>query len=166
MKSGLLIKKSKIQGTGVFSQKSFKKGDKVFTFSSKKIEIKHTPGCNCSVCHRCIQIGKYLWLYPRNGSYGWNINHSCNPNCGIYRNNIIAMRNIQPDEEITIDYATSTCDADWKLNCGCKSKNCRKVITSVQFLSISLQRKYAQFILPYFKKQSRESPINPSRQLQ
>ena len=155
--SNLIIKKSKIQGNGVFSQKIFKKGEKVFKFSDKIIKIKHQPGCNCSICHRCIQVGKSIWLYPKRGSYGWNINHSCNPNCGIKGKSIVAMKKIKSNEEITIDYSTSTCDAGWKLNCGCKSKNCRKIIRSIQFLQKSLGRKYENFILPYFKKQSKFS---------
>ena len=153
----LFIKKSNITGKGVFSQKAFKRGEKVFTFSHKKVEIKHRQGCNCRLCHRCIQVGKYLWLCPKKNSYGWNLNHSCNPTCGIKGNRIVAMQNIKPSEEITIDYGTSNNDAAWKLQCKCQSKNCRKVIQSVQFLSKSLRKKYRRFIHPFLRRSSLEN---------
>ena len=149
----VLIKKSNIQGRGVFSKKAIRKGQRVFTFSEKKIKIKHPPGCNCRVCYRCIQIGKHIWLYPWRNSYGWNLNHSCEPNCGIKGAHIVAMRDINKGEEITIDYATSTCDERWSLACHCKSKKCRKVIQSFQYLPNRLKRRYGEFILPYFKNQ-------------
>ena len=142
MDNSLVIKKSKIQGKGVFSRKIIKKGDKIFTFSDRKIEINHSSACNCKICHRCIQVGNHLWLYPKKGSYGWNINHSCNPNSGIKGKVIIAIKRISPNDEITLDYSTTTSDADWKINCNCKSKTCRKIIRGVQFLPRSLREKY------------------------
>jgi len=138
----VFLKHSKIKGTGVFAKSSIKKNEKIFLFSNKIITIKHKLGCHCIICKRCINIHKDRWLYPKKDSFGWNLNHSCSSNSYINRNSIYALKNIKPGEEITIDYSTTNIDKKWKMGCKCKSKNCRKIIRSVQFLPNSLFKKH------------------------
>lgn len=130
-----LIIKPGLAGLGVFANKVFNKGDEVFAFSNQVITIDHPPGCDCELCMRCIQVGENDWLSPEQGSYGWNLNHSCSPNCGIIKNVIVTLRKINPGEEITIDYSTTTADNAWTMTCLCHRKTCRKIIRSVQYLT-------------------------------
>ena len=111
-----------------------KRGEFVFKFSERVIRIDHPPGCHCKVCCRCIQIGQFDWMYPYYGSYGYYLNHSCDPNCGIKGKNIISIKKIKRGEEITIDYSTTNTDGKWKMLCKCKEIHCRKMIRGVQFL--------------------------------
>ena len=74
-------------------------------------------------------------------------NHSCNPNSGIRgKNELIAINDINPGEEIVYDYSSVVWDerwvkehGPWTMICGCKEKNCRKVIGD--FLTIPKSRK-------------------------
>ncbi len=80
------------------------------------------------------------------------INHSCNPNCGIKNKfKIIAMRDIDKKEEITIDYAMCE-SSEYEMPCQCKNKNCRKVITGNDWKIKSLQEKYNGFFSDYLQR--------------
>ena len=80
------------------------------------------------------------------------LNHSCNPNCGV-RNKleIIAMREINKDEEVTIDYAMTE-SFKYKMKCNCGMSNCRKIITGKDWKINKLQEKYKEFFSKYLKK--------------
>ena len=72
-------------------------------------------------------------------------NHSCDPNCGIknlFR--IVAMRNIEPNEEITWDYAMAEND-EWAMGCECGSALCRGYVRGYRFLPFERRRQYAGF---------------------
>src|SRR5205814_8259858 len=55
------------------------------------------------------------------------VNHSCVPNCGIRESlQIIAMRAVEPGEEMTFDYAMSE-SSDFIMDCLCQDLECRKI---------------------------------------
>jgi uncharacterized protein len=71
-------------------------------------------------------------------------NHSCNPNAGLRNNGVLfALKNINSGEQITYDYSTTIDDVTWKMDCLCKSDNCRGVIRD--FLSIPHEQKQYYF---------------------
>lgn len=84
------------------------------------------------------------------------LNHSCDPNVGVSGQIMyVAMRNIKPKEELTLDYAMID-DAPIQMKCGCGTRNCRGVVTGRDWKRKDLQRKYgdyfAWFILQKIKK--------------
>lgn len=85
MKMNWYISKSKIHGDGVFAGKYF--------YSGEKIDIG---------------IEYFLWMIPRITYFGSKINHSCYPNVILKYHKgeyiVMAIKNIQKDEEIIIDY--------------------------------------------------------------
>jgi uncharacterized protein len=87
------------------------------------------------------------------------LNHSCNPNSGIRgKNELIAIKDIFPGDEIVIDYSTATWDdlwveryGPWRMNCSCDEKNCRKTIGEFLTMPESLRTEYiALGIVPDF----------------
>lgn len=94
-------------------------------------------------------------------------NHSCNPNSTIKgRNELIAIKDIAKDEEITYDYSlTEWSDEnswqnynEWSMECLCGYSQCRKIITEFNLLPKELQIKsinnknVRDFIVDKFKK--------------
>lgn len=82
------------------------------------------------------------------------VNHSCNPNCGIRVNHtgghdIVAMRTIDVDEEITYDYAMRNYTMEYIPRCHCGEKMCRETITGWKDLPRTTREKYAGFVAPY-----------------
>ena len=68
------------------------------------------------------------------------INHFCEPNIGVQGQIIIvAMRDIDADEELNHDWAT-TDDLDYKMKCNCQSDDCRGIITGNDWEDPALQQ--------------------------
>jgi hypothetical protein len=157
----VIIKEAPPHGRGVFSTQKLRRGERAFLFATTIREIKHHSGCHCAICKRCIQIGPTDWLYPDKESFGWYLNHSCEPNCGLKGSFVVAMRSILPGEEITIDYSTTNTDALWRMKCLCGKASCRRIIQSVQHLEPVLFSRYRGWMPPYVEK---AYPAAPGKQ--
>lgn len=123
--SDILIKKSPVQGKGVFAKRNFSKGEIVIKWNTTHIliaeEVKKLPKNEQE--YVSAYDGKYI-LFQEPERY---VNHSCEPNTKAMNNSDIAIKNIKKDEEIITDYGTyDAIGQDFTCNCG--SKNCRKVI--------------------------------------
>jgi len=85
-------------------------------------------------------------------------NHSCNPNAGIKGHLLmVAMRAIRPNEEITYDYAMTDCDLNYRFQCRCGAKNCRKVITGHDWKMPALQRRYKDYFSWFIQERIKDS---------
>jgi D-alanine-D-alanine ligase len=70
-------------------------------------------------------------------------NHSCTPNTGYDGLTVIALRNIDPGEELTLDYATFLDDSMEPFVCRCGSAQCRGLITGTKTNSVSSREQKA-----------------------
>lgn len=75
------------------------------------------------------------------------LNHSCEPNAGLKGQIfLVAMRDIEPDEEVTFDYVMCLHRVDglppYHLECLCGKDNCRKIVTDDDWKLPELQQKY------------------------
>jgi len=109
--------------------------------------------------HYCIDIDDnrvFCAANFENPDSSWFVNHSCNPNIGSSGNiyYLVAMRDIKPGEELTLDYAMVDSDTStpWVMECHCGSENCRKKITASDWQIQELQQKYKG----YFQKNVQE----------
>jgi uncharacterized protein len=132
---GLTIEKSPIEGYGCFSTSRFKRGFKIAEYTGEKItnaEARRRAG------RRRLRICGINERWSLDGSRGGNgthyINHSCEPNAymKILYDHIlfIALRDIEPGDEITIDYET-TLHSD-KKKCVCGAPGCRGTINKIK----------------------------------
>ncbi len=123
-------------GSGVYTTTSISKDDELFIFSENIVPWKQ-------VTHRAIQLGVNRWLEPNKHSYGWFLNHSCNPSAAFkLPNKIVAYKSLKPNEEITIDYSTVIHMNKFEFECLCPNTNCRKIVRSFQFLPQEFQKKF------------------------
>lgn len=80
------------------------------------------------------------------------LNHSCDPNVGIVGQIVFqAMRDIEPDEELTFDYATGD-DDDWTLDCSCGTASCRGRVTGKDWQKTDVQKRYAGWFSGYLER--------------
>lgn len=142
-----LIKTSSIHGKGIYLNQPVKKDETIFIFTGQEVTITsgywfHKPNA--------LQIGYAKWLMPKKGAAGEFLNHCCSPSAGIKgRNRIVAMRDLQKDEEVTIDYALSESYPLWHMRCHCQAKNCRKVIKPYQDMPSWRMKKYMNYTSRY-----------------
>lgn len=131
---GLEIKKSAIEGQGCFSNVVFRRCLKIAEYTGERISNSEA---NRRAQRRRLRICAINNRWSLDGSKGGNgthyINHSCEPNSymKILYGHILflALRDINPGEEITIDYE-STLHSDSK-KCTCGAPFCRRTINRV-----------------------------------
>jgi SET domain-containing protein len=132
---GLAVRKSPIEGKGCFSVAPFRSRRKIAEYTGEKIT---NTEANRRANRRKLRICAINNRWSLDGSRGGNgthyINHSCEPNAYmkiLYGHILfIALRDIEPGEEITIDYE-STLHSD-KKKCICGAPCCRGTINKRQ----------------------------------
>jgi len=81
------------------------------------------------------------------------INHSCNPNVGLSGQiTLVAMRDIEPGEEICFDYAMSDGSPYDEFECACGTPNCRGRITGNDWRLPKLWERYIGYFSPYLQR--------------
>lgn len=86
-------------------------------------------------------------------------NHSCDPNLwwvGPYE--LAARRSLAPGEELTNDYATSTAEPDFVMDCSCGSPLCRGVVTGDDWRRSDLRERYGEHWVPALATRIRSTP--------
>lgn len=149
------------KGFGAFAAQPITEGSVIATFGGE-VHKRHTfDGCDPDRQSRSIQIDDDVFILgPPTRDPGDSINHSCDPNCGAGNAvQIVAMRAIDPGEELTFDYAmTDGSDYD-KFECACKTSMCREVITGSDWRRRSLHERYHNFMSPYLVRRARASQL-------
>jgi len=114
-------------GKGLFTKNRIMKDAVLFTVTGKTVRVSYDDDIEED---RWFGIDRETWIivYSKNPMY--YMNHSCNPNCAIVnRTQVITLREIEVDEELTFDYSTTEEDPYWEMPCNCGYEFCRKLIT-------------------------------------
>jgi len=150
----IIIKKASNSGKGLFTLKDFKKDEFILHIDVKVIETTNPNSFSKEIQDHWFPFDKKgdtrKYVFPKSP---WKyFNHSCNPNAGINNNrDIVAMMSIKKGEEIVFDYTMNNID-NWKMNCKCGSKNCRKIISTFDVLNEKIKEKYLNYVLDCIKK--------------
>jgi len=128
---GLEIKKSAIEGKGCFAVTTFKRARRIAEYTGERITNAEAKRRSLRRKLRICEIDAHWSLDGSRGGNGTHyINHSCAPNAFmkiLYGHILfIALRDISPGEEITIDYE-STLHSN-KKRCVCGAPSCRGTI--------------------------------------
>jgi len=129
---GITVKKSAIDGRGCFATIPFRKGRKIAEYVGEKISRRETARRLAG--KRRIHICAIDTYWAIDGSIKGNgtqfINHSCEPNVSmrLMRGHLLffALRDIEPGEELLLDYEWSY-HSDRK-SCQCGAPGCRGTI--------------------------------------
>ncbi len=126
---GLIVRSSDVHAAGVFTTTPIKTRTKVVEYTGPRITKEEGDKI---YEHRDITylfaVGKNDRVIDGHGIAAF-INHSCDPNCETDEIKgkiwILAIRNIQPGEELTYDYNLFDGEANDPATCHCKAKHCR-----------------------------------------
>ncbi len=152
------IKKSHIQGVGIFALRDLKKGEIILDYDDSDVVTDESA--------LTLRDHLYNLDYLANGKIvrmtepERSRNHSCDPNSydktidGIRR--LVAVQDIKAGEEITGDSAINGYN-DGTYECHCGSKNCRKIYQGNFFkLPKDIQIKYLPYLEDWFKNEHKE----------
>ncbi len=132
MRPVLVVRKSSIQGSGLFTDSPIKGRSKLGEFTGERISVREAR--RRAKGAKRISIVELSETQAVDGSVGGGpfqfVNHSCEPSVFIRiaygRIEFYALRDLRPGDEITCDYGDS--HHNGKLPCGCGSAGCRKFI--------------------------------------
>jgi hypothetical protein len=134
---------------GIFAAKTFQSGDVIMVdedgdYYDNVCSLKEILRLGCGF-ERTLQVGIDRFKLP-NGSIDDFTNHSCEPNTGIRLTEkgtiIVAIRDIEPHQELTYDYSTYINNPFERLSCRCGAASCRQIIGNFKSLPKVLQRTY------------------------
>ena len=132
---GLTVKVSPINGRGCFATAHFAKGRKIAEYAGERISTREAArrARRRNVLRICAIDRRWSLDGARGGNGTHYINHCCEPNSymRITRGHILfmALRDIHPGEEITLDYEFTLHSDDKK--CLCKAATCRGTINKL-----------------------------------
>lgn len=151
MASKIKYKQSSIHGKGIFSIQEIKEGEIVCIIKGRRM-FKINKNEKDALAHpNWVGFKINNWVDPV-PPYKY-LNHSCKPNTAIKGSKtLVALKNIEKDEEITIDYSIIEADPRWYMKCHCGNNNCRGIIKSIQFLPDQTYSRYLPNISKEFQK--------------
>jgi uncharacterized protein len=117
-------------GLGLFATKPIKRRATIATYRGRRMTSEQADRLEARGSRYMFQVNKRVTI---DGSPRWNvaryINHSCKPNAeSVGRNGgivIVALRRIEPDEEITYDYGKEYLEYFLEEG-GCRCDWCRR----------------------------------------
>lgn len=162
------LRKSHTEGEGIYAKESIAREEIIIIFGGviQKIDIileNAKKGVwsqdKKNIWNYFIQIEKDFAIGPPDDSSigaGYKVNHSCEPNSYISGQvTLKAMRDIEPNEEITFDYAIMNylpIQDKMSVQCKCGSKNCRGELTSEDWKKKELQKKYNGYFSSFLQE--------------
>src|SRR6185503_14623296 len=132
-------------GKGVVTTTALSKGSLVIQLSGLIMPGDALPSPYSCVEDHYVQIGENLYMGPSHKADDY-INHSCNPNCKLVKQNqetfcLVALRDISEGDEINYDYSTYIDEATrashlkgLTITCHCGASNCRKIVGDFRHL--------------------------------
>ena len=149
------VRETAEKGKGLFAIQPISKGEPVIIYGGEYADAKDAEKAK-ALGKLVMQWDEDLFSIENRGEdKGYFINHSCDPN--TWMNDaftIVTNRNINKEEELTIDYAMVQADKDHfsKWECKCGSPLCRKKITGRDWRIPELQEKYKNHFTPILNK--------------
>lgn len=141
----LIVRATPDKGSGVYTSQHITPGSDVLQFGGPILDVHQVPHPMREHEDHYLQIGPRTYLGP-SGEIDDLVNHSCLPNCAVVIDGteakLVALRDIEAEEEITFDYSTTSTDnfTDWSMICACDSVRCREVISGFHTLPKGTQR--------------------------
>lgn len=147
---------SLINGSGIFNKEKIYKNERLMAFGGFVLTKEQVLALSEEMIRSVLQIDDHLWLASNCTSMQDEdlVNHSCDPNAGLKGQVLlVALRDIEPNEEITMDYAMAVhefigMDA---FKCTCQAKNCRLLITQDDWKLKDLQKRYDGYFSIYLQ---------------
>ena len=147
-------------GWGLFARRVIKPGEIVIPLDwgeEERTEVLSWDDIEEEQHNRCAALAPRWYFYVNDQHPFWYINHSCEANVA-FQNwaecaaeemvPLVALRNIQPGEQVTLDYSFTITgddgltDADfWTMDCLCGALNCRRLLTCFSKLPPDVQRR-------------------------
>jgi hypothetical protein len=140
-------------GHGVFALQRVKAGELLVVWGGEIVTGERLAEMPAEEHRLCVQVEEDLYLWTTHeGPADW-VNHSCDPNSGLVGQiGLVALRDIDPGEEICFDYATTDGSGYDEFECHCGALECRGRVTGEDWRRPELQTRYRGQFSPYLQR--------------
>lgn len=144
-------------GKAVYAASAFAEGNVLIEFTGRRFRADQIPSLMRGRGDRFVQVTPDHYMGP-SGRIDDLVNHSCDPNAGLRFTDtgvfLVAVRTIQPGEEIAWDYSTTLRESNWHMICQCRSEGCRRVIGNFDSLDPDRQEWFRarNLVAPYLRR--------------
>lgn len=133
-------------GRGVFSTAPIPAGSFLIEMTGPVIDIEEVPSVAArAVLDYYIQCSETKFFGP-SGDYDDIINHSCDPNAGLFFENgkviIRTTKDIDAGSEIFYDYSTVITNDPFVMKCACGAATCRGEVAAFRTLPKKVRDQY------------------------
>ncbi|MEW6402925.1 MAG: SET domain-containing protein-lysine N-methyltransferase [Chloroflexota bacterium] len=141
-------------GCGVFAREPIQKDDIICVWGGRVVTEAELDPNMPNFNQRILQIDEGLYLETPEALEPTDcFNHSCDPNAGFTGQvGLIAMRAIEPGEEIHFDYAMCDGTPYDEFDCVCGAPNCRGKVSGDDWKRKDLWVKYEGYFSPYLTR--------------
>ena len=140
-------------GRTLVARETIEPDELVVVFGGEVVAGSALDGLSSAQRLLTLQVEEDLYLVSgHDGAADW-VNHSCAPNCGL-RGQIalVAMRRLEPGEEICFDYAMSDGTPYDQFPCGCGAPTCRGRVSGDDWQRPELWERYRGHFSPYLQR--------------
>jgi uncharacterized protein len=151
-------------GWGVFARELVFRGEVVAMWGGRVISEAEAMSYDEDWLRYIVQVEDRLFMAPSVPPEPAEfINHSCDPSAGLSGQiSLVALRDIEPGEEVCYDYAMSDSHRRVEFECHCGSPLCRGRFSADDWRSLELQMRYAGHFSPYLQRRIDASRRNDS----
>lgn len=141
-------------GCAVFACEPIRQGEVISMWGGRIVTEQELDRSLPDFTQRIVQVEEELFLEtPAEREPSDCFNHSCDPNVGFSGQvALVAMRDIQPGEELTFDYAMCDGSPYDEFECLCGSPGCRGRVTGNDWKRPELWEKYDGYFIPYLAR--------------
>lgn len=161
-------RESQSGGRGVFARRPIAKGELVALWGGTIYRHDQLDDLTEELKHYLLQVDEKLYVGPASLEHVDSaefFNHSCEPNLGFKgQMALVAMREIEADEELTFDYAMAeTYNQSFRCNCG--SSLCRGEIKGDDYKLPGLQKRYQGYYSSWLASKLQTRPQDLASEL-
>lgn len=141
-------------GHSVFAGERIEKGELIVVWSGMLVNANTLDTMAQTVRRYSLQVEEDSFLVSLTDCEPADyVNHCCSPNAGLSGQiALVALRRIEPGEEITYDYAMSDGSAYDQFQCLCGAGNCRGKVSGDDWKLPELWRRYEGYFSPYLER--------------
>jgi D-alanine-D-alanine ligase-like ATP-grasp enzyme len=149
------LKGNAISGFGIYATMPIKNGDVIFRgeeqehrlVTTRHVETLWSPGEKTVFKHYAFPISGAVYEIWDKEPCNWAPqNHSCNPNTGYDGLDVVALKDIEKLEELTLDYETFLDDKAASFQCHCGAANCRGVVNGIKGNTVTARENAVEVI--------------------
>ncbi len=141
-----VVKGNALSGYGIYATKNLQPGEIIFLseerphrlVTKKYVEQNWNEEDRENFRRYAWPVSSEVYVLWDNAPAEWSPqNHSCEPNTAYSGLNVVAIKSIAADEELTLDYTTFLNNEMESFICNCGAKNCKKIIQGVNENSVT-----------------------------